>query len=293
MRIAVAGSHGLIGSALAESFARSGHDVVRLVRSTVTGPDQVRWDPEGYGIPPGTFDGVDAVVGLGGLGLGNRRWSGSVKQQLRDSRIVPTAVLAEAVHEAGVPVFLSASATGFYGDTGDDAATEETGPGDGFLADLTVDWEAAALPAVGARVVHLRTAPVLSRRGGLLGRLRPLYKLGAGGPIGDGRQFFSWITLADEIAAIRHVLDDDSISGPVNLSAPQQVRYSDFSDQLARALHRRSLVKVPARVAKAVGGELVEELILASSRVEPKLLLSHGFTFAHPTLPAALEYARA
>ncbi|AVM01045.1 TIGR01777 family protein [Gordonia iterans] len=293
MRIAVAGSHGLIGSALAESLARSGHDVVRLVRSTVTGPDQVRWDPEGYGIPPGTFDGVDAVVGLGGLGLGNRRWSGWVKQQLRDSRIVPTAVLAEAVHEAGVPVFLSASATGFYGDTGDDAATEETGPGDGFLADLTVDWEAAALPAVGARVVHLRTAPVLSRRGGLLGRLRPLYKLGAGGPIGDGRQFFSWITLADEIAAIRHVLDDDSLSGPVNLSAPQQVRYSEFSDQLARALHRRSLVKVPARVAKAVGGELVEELILASSRVEPKLLLSRGFTFAHPTLPAALEYARA
>ncbi|MFT3661931.1 MAG: TIGR01777 family oxidoreductase [Gordonia sp. (in: high G+C Gram-positive bacteria)] len=293
MRIAVAGSHGLIGSALVESLGRAGHHVVRLVRRPATATDEVRWDPEGFGVPPGAFDGLDAVVALGGVGLGTRRWSGWFKQQLRDSRVGPTTVLAEAVAAAGVPVFLGASATGFYGDTGDHAVTEEDPGGTGFLADLTADWEAATAPAAGARVVHLRTAPVLSRRGGLLGTLRPLYRLGIGGPIGDGRQFFSWIALDDEVAAIGHVLESDSISGPVNLAAPQPVRYGDFSEQLARRLHRRSLLRVPARVAKAAGGELVEELVLTSSRVEPKVLQNRGFAFARPTLPEALEYTRA
>lgn len=293
MRIAVAGSHGLIGSALADALGRSGHDVVRLVREPVTGEGQIRWDPETFGVPPGALHGIDAVVGLGGVNLGTRRWTGWFKQRLRDSRITPTAVLAEAVAEAGVPVFVSASATGYYGDTGEEAATEDSPPGDGFLAGLAVDWEAAALPAAGARLVHLRTAPVLSRSGGMLGRLRPLYKLGLGGPVGDGQQFFSWITLRDEVAAIEHVLTDHAISGPVNLAAPQPVRYGDFSDQFARRLQRRSLFRVPARVAHSVGGEMADELILVSSRVEPTVLTESGFLFAHPTLPAALEYVRA
>lgn len=294
MRVAVAGSHGLIGSALTAALERSGHQVVRLVREPVTAEDQIRWAPETFGVPPGSLAGVDAVVGLGGVNLGGRRWSGSFKQQLRDSRVTPTQVLAEAVQVAGVPTFVSASATGYYGDTGESAVTEESPAGDGFLAALTADWEAAAAPALGgARVVHLRTAPVLSRRGGLLARLRPIYRLGVGGPIGDGQQFFSWISLADAVNAIRHVLDDPDVDGPVNLSAPQQVRYGDFSDQLARRLHRRSLLRVPAAVARAAGGELVDELVLASSRVEPEVLTGNGFVFAHPILPAALEYANA
>ncbi|GAA3963675.1 TIGR01777 family oxidoreductase [Gordonia caeni] len=292
MRIAVAGSHGLIGSALTSALERHGHQVVRLVREPVTGDGQVRWDPESFGVPPGSLTGVDAVVGLGGVNIGGRRWSGAYKQQLRDSRVTPTQVLAEAVHTAGVPVFVSASGTSYYGDTGEVAVTEDSPAGEGFLAGLAVDWEAATAAAEdGARVVRLRTAPVLSRQGGVLGRLRPIYRLGIGGPIGDGQQFFSWITLPDVVRAIRHVIDDTDITGPVNLSAPQQVRYGDFSDQLARRLHRRSLLKVPAAVARAAGGELVEELILASSRVEPKALTDNGFVFAHPTLPAALEYA--
>lgn len=291
MRIAVAGSHGLIGSALVASLERHGHQVVRLVREPVTGDGQVRWDPESFGVPPGSLTGVDAVVGLGGVNLGGRRWSGAFKQQLRDSRVTPTQVLAEAVHTAGVPVFVSASGAGYYGDTGETAATEDSPAGEGFVADLAADWEGATAAAEdGARVVRLRTTPVLSRRGGLLGRLRPLYRLGLGGPIGDGQQFFSWISLADAVSAIRHALDTPEISGPVNLSAPQQVRYGDFSDQLARRLHRRSLLRVPAGVARAVGGELAEELILVSSRVEPEVLTDSGFVFAHPILPAALEY---
>ncbi|GAA4746650.1 TIGR01777 family oxidoreductase [Gordonia alkaliphila] len=293
MRIAVAGSHGLIGSTLVESLTGSGHEVLRLVRGPVTGDRQIRWDPETFGVPPGALDGVDAVVGLGGVGLGSRRWSGWFKQQLRDSRVTPTGVLAEAVQQAGVPVFLSASATDFYGDTGEEAATEATPVGVGFLAALTADWEAATAPAVGARVVHLRTAPVLSRSGGLLGRLRPLYRLGLGGRIGDGNQYFSWISLSDEVRAITYLLDAAEIAGPVNLAAPHAVRYGDFSEKLARLVRRRAMLPVPARLAQAVGGELVDDLILTSSRVEPAVLTEHGFGFAHPTLSAALEYTRA
>lgn len=293
MRIAIAGSHGLIGSALVESLTKSGHEVVRLVREPVTGPGQIRWDPETFGIPPGALRGVDAVIGLGGKNLGNGRWSGSFKQQLRDSRIPPTTVLAEAVQEAQIPVFINASATGYYGDTGDEAATETTPPGEGFLAELTTDWEAATIPAQDARIVRLRTAPVLARKGGMLARLRPVYRLGLGGPIGDGQQFFSWISLPDAIGAIEHALHDDLINGPMNLSAPQQVRYGEFSEQLARQLHRPSLLRVPASLARLVAGELVDGLVLTSSRVEPAVLTSRGYVFDHPTLAAALEYADA
>ena len=292
MRIVIAGSRGLIGSALVESLTRGGHEVTRLVRDRVSSENEIRWAPETFGVPPGALTDVDAVIGLGGKGLGNGRWSGSFKQQLRDSRITPTTVLADAVHEEGVPTFISASATGYYGDTGEDAVTESAGPGAGFLADLTADWEAATAGADGARIVHLRTAPVLARSGGLLGRLRPLYRLGLGGPIGDGQQFFSWISLPDTTKAITHILTNQQISGPVNLSAPQQVRYGDFSEQVARMLKRPSLLRVPASVARFAAGELIDDLVLTSSRVDPAVLTDTGFVFAHPTLPAALEYSR-
>ncbi|MFT3715515.1 MAG: TIGR01777 family oxidoreductase [Gordonia sp. (in: high G+C Gram-positive bacteria)] len=294
MRIAVAGSHGLIGSALTDSLAASGHQVTRLVRGTESGSGQIRWDPEAEPLAPEVLDGVDAVVGLGGVGIGDARWSGAVKQRLRDSRITPTEVLAEAVRDAGIPVFVNASATGYYGDTGRDAVTEASPAGTGFLAGLTADWEAAtAAASESSRVVLLRTAPVLSRSGGLLARLRRIYRLGLGGPIGSGRQFFSWITLPDAIGAITHALTDEDIAGPVNLSAPQQVRYREFSDLLAARLHRPAFVHVPGAVARAAGGEMAQELLLASSRVEPAVLTGTGYVFEQPTLAEALEYTDA
>lgn len=292
MRIAVSGSHGLIGSALVPALTRAGHDVHTLVRRAPTTAREITWSPAESGLDPRLLDGFDAVIGLGGENIGAHRWSGQVKQRLRNSRIIPTTVLAEAVAAAGVGTFISASATGFYGDTGESAADEKTPNGTGFLADLALDWEEATAPAAdSARVVTLRTAPVLSRSGGLLARLRPLYRLALGARLGDGRQWFSWISLPDEIAAIVHVLDDSALSGPVNLTAPEPVRFVDFSAALAAAVRRPAVLRVPAAVARRAGGEMVEEMVLASSRVVPARLVDHGFTHRHPTIHSALEYS--
>ncbi|ACY22282.1 domain of unknown function DUF1731 [Gordonia bronchialis DSM 43247] len=293
MRVAVAGSQGLIGSALVTSLRAAGHTVHRLVRREALDDDEFSWDPETFGVPPESLDGVDAVVSLGGVGVGNQRWTGRFKQELRDSRITPTEVLAEAVRDAGVPTFLSASATGFYGDTGSHAATESDHAGDGFLAGLVTDWEQAATANAGrdTRVVLLRTAPVLSPKGGLLAKLRPIFRLGLGGPIGDGKQYFSWISLADEVRAIEFLLGS-SISGPVNLSAPAPVPFGTFVDALGRSVHRPAFLPVPAFAARFVGGEMAEEMILFSQRVVPGVLTDNDFTFDHPDIDSALEYTR-
>lgn len=293
MRVAVAGSQGLIGSALVTSLRAAGHTVHRLVRREALDDDEFSWDPETFGVPPESLDGVDAVVSLGGVGVGNQRWTGRFKQELRDSRITPTEVLAEAVRDAGVPTFLSASATGFYGDTGSHAATESDHAGDGFLAGLVTDWEQAATANAGrdTRVVLLRTAPVLSPKGGLLAKLRPIFRLGLGGPIGDGKQYFSWISLADEVRAIESLLGS-SISGPVNLSAPAPVPFGTFVDALGRSVHRPAFLPVPAFAARFVGGEMAEEMILFSQRVVPGVLTDNDFTFDHPDIDSALEYTR-
>lgn len=293
MRVAVAGSQGLIGSALVTSLRAAGHTVHRLVRREALDDDEFSWDPETFGVPPESLDGVDAVVSLGGVGVGNQRWTGRFKQELRDSRITPTEVLAEAVRDAGVPTFLSASATGFYGDTGSHAATESDHAGDGFLAGLVTDWEQAATANAGrdTRVVLLRTAPVLSPKGGLLATLRPIFRLGLGGPIGDGKQYFSWISLADEVRAIEFLLGS-SISGPVNLSAPAPVPFGTFVDALGRSVHRPAFLPVPAFAARFVGGEMAEEMILFSQRVVPGVLTDNDFTFDHPDIDSALEYTR-
>ena len=231
-------------------------------------------------------------MSLGGVGVGNGRWTGRFKQELRDSRITPTEILAEAVRDLGIPTFVSASATGYYGDTGSRPATESDGPGEGFLADLVVDWERAATANAGdgTRLVLLRTAPVLSAQGGLLGKLRPLFKLGLGGPIGDGKQYFSWISLIDEVRAIEFLLASD-VSGPVNLSAPGAVPFGEFASALGRAVHRPTVLQVPAFAARRVGGEMAEEMILFSQRVAPEVLTDHGFTFTHPGVDEALAYA--
>ncbi|MYR05168.1 TIGR01777 family protein [Gordonia sp. SID5947] len=294
MRVAVAGSQGLIGSAVVSALRNAGHTVVRLVRREALADDEFSWDPETFGVPEESLRDVDAVIGLGGVGVGDHRWTGRFKQELRDSRITPTEVLAEAVARAGVPTFLSASATGFYGDTGDRPADESAAAGDGFLAGLVTDWEHAATAHAGddTRVVLLRTAPVLSRRGGLLSRLQPIFWLGLGGAIGDGKQFFSWISLPDEVRAIAFLLES-TISGPVNLSAPGAVPFAEFADAIGRAMHRPTVLKVPAFAAKRVGGEMAEEMILFSQRVVPGVLTDNGFSFTYPEIDDALGYTRA
>ena len=292
MRVAVAGSSGLIGSALITALESAGHSVRRLVRREATEPGEFSWDPETFGVPDEALDGVDAVVSLGGVGVGNGRWSGRFKQELRDSRIPPTEVIPEAGRRSGVPTLVSATATGYYGDTGARTATEVDGPGSGFLAELTVDWEAAATANSGdrTRVVLLRTAPVLAPHGGLLAKLRPLFKLGLGGTIGNGQQYFSWISLVDEIRAIEFVLDS-AISGPVNLCAPGAVPFATFVDAFGRSVHRPTLMGVPAFVARKAGGEMIEEMVLYSQRVAPGVLTDHDFVFTHPTIDSGLEYA--
>ncbi len=292
MRVAVAGSSGLIGSALVASLRSDGHEVRRLVRRDPRSTDEVGWSPETFGLTPDALDGVDAVVNLCGVGIGDRPWSGEFKQKLRDSRMVPTQVLAEAVTSAGVPIFISSSATGIYGFSSDEVMTEQSHWGSGFLAELAKDWERTANLAADARVALIRTAPVLAPSGGLLGRLRPLFKLGLGAKLGDGAQYMSWISLTDHVRAVRFLLDDD-ISGPVNLTAPEPVTNAEFTAAFGRAVHRPARLFVPRIVLRAAAGELALEMLLGGQRAVPEVLTSKGFVFNHPTIDAGLEYANA
>ncbi|WP_020105724.1 TIGR01777 family oxidoreductase [Nocardia sp. 348MFTsu5.1] len=294
MRIAIAGSSGLIGSALVESLTGAGHQVIRLVRQPSTAPNQIHWAPDSFGIDPKALDGVDAVVNLCGRGIADHRWSGRVKQEIRDSRIIPTQVLAESVRLAGVPIFVSSSATGFYGDTGSRAVTEKDAAGTGFLADLTTDWEAAALTAAASgsstRIALIRTAPVLSQSGGLLGKLRPLYRLGLGGRLGNGRQYFPWISLFDAVRVLEFVLTRP-LAGPVNMCGPRAVTNTEFTKAFGRAVGRPTVFAVPGVVLSKAVGEMAEEMLLQGQNVVPEVLIDNGFEFRHPTLDSALAYA--
>ncbi|MGV9990261.1 TIGR01777 family oxidoreductase [Streptomyces sp. NPDC003374] len=291
-RIAVAGASGLIGSALVRSLTADGHEVVRLVRRPVRGPDEVRWDPERQYVDAAGLSGCEAVVNLAGAGIGDRRWTEAYKRTLRDSRVLGTAALAEAVASLEEPprVYVGGSATGFYGDTGDRAVDEDAPPGDGFLASLCVEWEEAAAPAreAGVRTVFARTGLVVSRAGGAWGRLFPLFRAGLGGRLGDGRQYWSFIALHDEVAALRHLIDTAELSGPVNLTAPQPLTNREITAVMGRVLHRPALFPVPAPVLRAVLGEMAGD-VLGSARVVPKRLLESGFTFAFPGIEDAVR----
>ncbi|MFJ4520191.1 TIGR01777 family oxidoreductase [Streptomyces sp. NPDC088810] len=293
-RIAVAGASGLIGSALVRSLTADGHEVVRLVRRAPRGADEVRWDPGRRYVDTAGLAGCDAVVNLAAAGVGDRRWTPEYKRLLRDSRVLGTAALAEAVAALPRPprVFVNGSAIGFYGDTGDRVVDEDASPGDGFLAALCVEWEAAAAPAqeAGVRTVCARTGLVVARGGGAWGRLFPLFRAGLGGRLGDGRQYWSYIALHDEVAAIRHLIDHDDLSGPVNLTAPQPLTNSEITAAMARALHRPAVFAVPAPVLRAVLGEMAGD-VLGSQRVVPKRLLESGFRFAFPGIDEAIRAA--
>jgi uncharacterized protein (TIGR01777 family) len=293
VRVVVAGSSGLIGTALVAHLRAADHEVLRLVRRAPAAPDERGWDPPAGRIDPGTFDGVDAVVNLNGVGIADRPWTGSRKQQLRDSRTVPTEVLATAVAEHHVPTLLSGSGINFYGDTGDREVDETAPAGAGFLAELCQDWEAATKPAVaaGSRVVLLRTAVVLSPAGGILSRLRPLFKLVLGGRLGSGRQYFPWISLDDDVDAIRFLLEDPAVSGPVNLAGPELVTNAEFTRALAGAVGRPAPFVAPAFLMRAVLGQLAEEMVLTGPRARPAALLDAGFQYRHPGITEALAAA--
>ncbi|MFC4332126.1 TIGR01777 family oxidoreductase [Streptomyces andamanensis] len=293
-RIAVAGASGLIGSALVRSLAADGHEVVRLVRRPVRGADEVRWDPERQYVDTAGLIGCDAVVDLAGAGVGDHRWTDAYKRTLRDSRVLGTAALAEAAAALDTPprVFVGGSAIGFYGDTGGTAVDEDAPPGDGFLAALCVEWEEAAAAAqeAGVRTVFARTGLVVAREGGAWGRLFPLFRAGLGGRLGDGRQYWSFIALHDEVAALRHLIDTESLSGPVNLTAPEPLTNREITAAMARVLHRPALLPVPAPVLRAALGEMAGD-VLGSARVLPRRLLESGFVFAFPGIEDAVRAA--
>ncbi len=293
MRVVIAGSSGLIGTALVAHLRETGHEVLRLVRRPPAAPDERGWDPPAGRVDPGTFDGVDAVVGLGGVGIGDRPWSGARKQLIRDSRNVPTEVLAAAVAENGVPVFLSASAVGYYGDTGDHVTKETSPSGGGFLAEVCRDWEAATQKAkdAGARVVHLRTGLVLAPAGGLLGILKPVFKAFLGGRLGSGTQYMPWVSLDDEVGGIRQTLEHDEVRGAVNLTGPTPVTNAEFTKALADAVHRPTSIPVPAFAIKGLLGAMGEELLLFGQRAVPAQLEATGYQFRHLTVADALSAA--
>jgi uncharacterized protein (TIGR01777 family) len=294
MRVVIAGSSGLIGTTLVAQLRQAGHDVLRLVRRPARAPDERAWDPLAATIDAGTLECVDAVVNLCGSPMADRRWSGEVKQAIRDSRIVPTEVLAAAVAEHRVPVLVNASGVGYYGDTGDRQVDESAPLGSGFIAQVCRDWEnaTAAAERAGVRVVRARTGLVISPSGGLLGQLKPLFAVGLGGRLGSGRQYMPWISLDDEVGGIRFALENDELAGPVNLSGPDPVTNAEFTRALGEAMHRPAPLVVPGFALRLVrGAEVVDEMALIGQRAVPAVLRKHGYPFQHPTLSAALATA--
>ena len=298
MKVAVTGSSGLIGSALVISLRSEGHQVIRLVRRPPRSADEVRWDPRsadaGLSPKPEALDGLGACVHLAGAGVADRRWTASYKAEIRTSRVLGTRALAGALAKLGSPpaTLLSASAIGWYGDTGGREVDESAPAGSAFLARLVRDWEAATVPAeqAGIRVVNLRSGLVLTPAGGLLARLLPLARLGLCPRFASGTQVMSWISLQDEIRAISFLLSRKDITGPVNLTAPAAATNSEFTAALAAATRRRDLpwLRVPALVLRLGLGEASVEL-LTSARVIPKRLLGAGFSFRDRTVPEALS----
>ncbi|MBD8077537.1 TIGR01777 family oxidoreductase [Cellulosimicrobium arenosum] len=292
MDIVVAGSHGLIGSELLERLREDGHHVRRLVRRPPQTADEREWDPDAGVLDPGHLEGADAVVNLAGAGVGDRRWTTAYKRLLLTSRTRTTGLLAARLAQVDgpPPVWVQGSAIGYYGDRGGEVLTEASASGDGFLARLCREWEAATEPAqeAGVRVAHARTGIVLSSQGGALGRLLPLLRLGLGGRLGPGTQYWSWITLHDEVAALCHLLTAQ-VHGPVNLCSPHPATNAAVTRALADELHRPAGLAVPAVALKVALGELATD-ILGSQRGKPTVLEASGFSFAHPDLSDAARW---
>jgi uncharacterized protein (TIGR01777 family) len=296
MDVLVSGSSGFIGSALLTGLRSRGHGVTRLVRSNPAAND-VLWDPATGTIDSAGLEGIDAVVHLAGRGMGDRRWNDTHKARILDSRVRGTRLLAETLASMTrrPRVLVSASAVGYYGDRGSEKLTEQSSQGSGFLAEVCGHWEASAEPAraAGIREAHIRSGLVLNPAGGLLGRLLLPFRVGLGGPLGSGHQYWSWIALSDEVGAIIHIIENDDARGAFNLTAPNPVMQGEFAAVLGRALRRPTVVPAPAGALRLVlGAEMAQEIILSSQRAFPEALISAGYNFEHteldPTLRAML-----
>ncbi len=293
MRIAIAGSSGLVGSRLVASLHSVGHDFIRLVRRPAT-EGEVEWRPNKGEIDAGGLDGIDAIVNLAGENISQGRWTAAKKQRIADSRIQSTELLSKtlAAMSEGPSILINASAIGYYGDRGDEELTENCEVGEGFLADVCQQWEAATVEAERAdiRVVKLRIGVVLTPQGGALRKMLLPFKLCAGGRVGSGQQFWSWISIDDLIAVIRHVLSTDGLSGPVNAVSPQSVTNLQFTKALGRVLGRPTVFPMPEFAAKMLLGEMADTLLLASTRVLPHQLQESGYDFQHGDLETALRH---
>lgn len=288
MKIAVSGSSGLVGHALCGLLAEEQHDVCKLVRRTTDNDHEIEWNIESGQLATDKLNACDAVVHLAGENISEGRWSTAKKKRIRESRVNGTAMVCSTLAEMERPprTLIAASAIGYYGSRGEMVCTETSPPGDDFLADVCVAWEQATQPArdVGIRVVNLRIGVVLSCEGGALKKMLPPFRFGLGGRIGNGQQFWSWITLHDLIHVISRCLSDDSLSGPVNAVSPNPATNLDFTKELGKALGRPTIFPMPAPIARLVFGEMGEALILASTRVAPERLQQVGHQFEHATL---------
>ena len=284
----------MIGSAVAAALRARGDRVARLVRATSPDAGDVAWNPASGHIDAGGLEGLDAVINLAGESLVSR-WTAEQKKKIRESRVRGTQVLAGALAglDARPRVVVSASAVGYYGDRGDEVLTEASGPGTGFLAELCGEWEAAASPvrSAGIRLAHPRFGVVLAGHGGVLAKIAPVFRLGAGGPLGHGRQYLPWIALDDVVGAILHAVDRSDLDGPFNVVAPAPVTNREFASALGRALGRPALIPVPAAALRALFGEMADEVLLASERVEPARLAGAGYVFRFTDLDASLRHA--
>ena len=286
-RIAITGSSGLIGTALVGHLKSEGHTVQRLVRRAPVAVDEVTWDPQTGYVDLSALEGVDAIIHLAGVPVADKRWTKKYKAEILNSRLLGTSTIAKAAAEVKPDVFISASAIGWYGESGNRAVVESDRVGDDFLAAVCREWEAAADLAGDVRTVKLRTGLVLDPTGGALGKMLPLFRLGFGGKLGSGKQWWSWITLHDVVRAIDFALVED-ISGPVNLTAPNPVTNQEFTSALARALHRPAVFPAPAIALKAALGGFSTE-VLGSKRVIPQALQDAGFTWDYPHVTEALN----
>ncbi len=293
MRVALTGASGMVGSALAKKLRAEGDEVVTYVRhGAANGKDKFLWDPDAGTIDAAGLSGCSAVVNLAGENIAAKRWSEEQKQKIRNSRVKGTTLLSTAI--AGLTdkpeVLVSASAIGFYGDRGDEKLTEKSSAGNGFLAEVCREWEKSTRAAAdsGVRVVHARLGVVLSKDGGALQKMLPIFQMGGGGIIGSGKQYMSWITLDDVVNALIFAVKNKSVSGAVNLVAPNSVRNSEFTDALGHVLHRPAILPLPAFAAKMIMGEMADELLLSSTRVEPVALSGNKFGFEYPNLQGAL-----
>jgi uncharacterized protein (TIGR01777 family) len=292
MKILVSGSHGLVGRALTTSLANSGHEVVSLVRQSANALE-IEWEPNQGKINEQQLEGFNVVVHLAGESIASGRWTEEKKRKIRESRVKGTELLSSALARLSQPppTFISASAIGFYGNRGDELLTEKSTPGEGFLPEVCVAWEKATgqAEAKGIRTIHARFGIILDEKGGALERMLTPFRMGVGGKVGNGKQWMSWIALDDVINALRFLIDETESDGAVNFTAPNPVTNADFTEALGNVLSRPTLLSVPAFAARLAFGEMADELLLSSAKVEPGRLKENGYEFKHPELSSALK----